>query len=144
MLQEFYKHVDKFEVIFVSSDRSVPEFKRYYETMPWLAIPTTTDAVAIKNQLAQKLQIEGIPTVVVIDAKTGNYITNQARVEISDHFSNPKKAKELFEKWKKTESVPIEKAIMPKQGPKGIWKVFYFILVRSSVAVDRFISLVVI
>lgn len=41
-LAEFYKklHTEKnFEIVFVSSDKSKDEFDKYYEEMPWLALP---------------------------------------------------------------------------------------------------------
>lgn len=43
VLAEFYKKMNskgkKFEIIFVSRDRSAEEFGRYYSKMPWLAVP---------------------------------------------------------------------------------------------------------
>ena len=44
-LKEFYKQVkqgpyaNKFEIIFVSSDRSDEQFTEYFLTMPWTALP---------------------------------------------------------------------------------------------------------
>mmetsp|Transcript_19921 Transcript_19921/g.28808 ORF Transcript_19921/g.28808 Transcript_19921/m.28808 type:complete len:149 (-) Transcript_19921:281-727(-) len=83
--------------------------------MPWLAIPATEGSAAIKNNLANTLQITGIPTIIVLDAKTGNYITDKAREEVmasSSSSDGDAKAKglNLVETWKKIESVPIEEA----------------------------------
>lgn len=54
ILAEFYKKMNskgkKFEVIFVSRDRSAEEFGRYYSKMPWLAIPLTS-----LNQVLERL-----------------------------------------------------------------------------------------
>ena len=44
-LRNFYKQVkagpnaSKFEIVFVSSDRSVEQFAEYFSTMPWTALP---------------------------------------------------------------------------------------------------------
>lgn len=129
MLKEFHQHVaasHKFQVVFISSDRSVPEFERYYASMPWLALPPEGTA-HLKNQLAQILQIQGIPTVVVLNAQA-DYLTNQGRVQVSNHCTSKAKAQALITEWKQTKAVPISQAIMPQQGPQGIWKAIYFIL----------------
>ena len=33
------ENADKFEIVFVSSDRSQGDFDNYYKEMPWLALP---------------------------------------------------------------------------------------------------------
>jgi nucleoredoxin len=64
------------EVIFVSSDRTQPEFLEYYSEMPWLAIPAGDKR---KEQLSKMFDVKGIPTFVLIDAKTGETINGNAR-----------------------------------------------------------------
>jgi len=55
----------KFEMIFVSSDRSVDSFKDYFGTMPWYSIPYEDNEK--KKDLSQHFGIEGIPTLVFLD-----------------------------------------------------------------------------
>lgn len=55
---------DKFEVIFVSSDRDEAAFKEYHAEMPWIALPfANRDA---KNALSSRFDVQGIPSVVVL------------------------------------------------------------------------------
>jgi nucleoredoxin len=79
-LIETYKAVKAagkdFEVIFVSSDKSQPEFFEYYGTMPWLAIPQGDKR---KKLLDGLFEVEGIPTFVTIDGETGATINKDAR-----------------------------------------------------------------
>ncbi|KAH3757415.1 carnitine O-palmitoyltransferase 2 [Pelomyxa schiedti] len=60
----------KFEVIFVSSDRSQEDFDSYFAEMPWLAIPFT-DREA-KATLGDHFEIEGIPTLILLDSAGKN------------------------------------------------------------------------
>jgi len=69
-LKEAGKH---FEVIFVSSDRSASDFQEYFGTMPWLAIPNGDKR---KEKLSTRFEVEGIPTFVLLDAKTGAIINS--------------------------------------------------------------------
>ncbi|KAG8520149.1 Nucleoredoxin, partial [Galemys pyrenaicus] len=48
VLVESYRKIkeagQKFEIIFVSADRSEDSFKQYFSEMPWLAVPYTDEA----------------------------------------------------------------------------------------------------
>ncbi|RZC46333.1 hypothetical protein C5167_039286 [Papaver somniferum] len=54
-----------FEIVFVSSDEDQISFDNFYKTMPWLAIPFSD--LQSKKSLTQKFQIEGIPSLVIVD-----------------------------------------------------------------------------
>ena len=122
LLAEFYKACAKddvdggvssntqLEIVYISSDHSISDFKSYYGTMPWLAIPTDTGTAAIKNQLSQTLRITAIPTLVVIDAKTGEFISGNAREEVLKVGNDDVKRKKLINTWKTTKRVPLSKA----------------------------------
>ena len=73
---------DKFEVVFVSSDRSPEAQQKYMKDykMNWLAVPHDSP---LREQLQQKYDIQGIPSLVIIDDQ-GNLITNEGRAEMSD------------------------------------------------------------
>jgi nucleoredoxin len=114
----------------VSSDNSVEAFNGYYAKMPFVALPSQSTA-AIKNSLAQKLQIQGIPTLIILDAKTGNFITDSARNEVTRVGDDKEKGKELIASWKAKESVPIEEAAAHRQlqqGPGGIMGIIFWFL----------------
>ena len=79
--------------------------------MPWLSIPTEAGAAAIKSKLAQMLGIRGIPTLVVVDAKTGEFVSGTAREDVTQAGGkDATKAQELIAKWKATERKPMTEA----------------------------------
>jgi nucleoredoxin len=118
LLIEFYNKTckdAKLEVIYVASDRTVDDFKAYYGKMPWLALPSDEGAAAIKNSLAEKLKITGIPTLVVLD-KAGNFVTDQARSPVTSAAADKTKCMDLCNEWKKAESVPLDQAKLGQAG----------------------------
>jgi len=103
-------------------DETPLQFNEYYGKMPWLAIPT--DGTAVKNELATTFQLSSIPTTLVLDCKTGNYITDDARDTVAKIASGTKEeGLALVKTWKEMEGVPIDEAAekrkgeQPKQNP---------------------------
>ncbi|RZF46810.1 hypothetical protein LSTR_LSTR012033 [Laodelphax striatellus] len=71
----------KFQVLFVSSDRSLDSFESYFSIMPWLALPY--DETESRQDLAKLFDIHGIPTLVLLDTDQ-SLITIEGRGEIND------------------------------------------------------------
>uniref|UniRef100_A0A0B7AXF3 Thioredoxin domain-containing protein n=1 Tax=Arion vulgaris TaxID=1028688 RepID=A0A0B7AXF3_9EUPU len=70
---------EKFQVIFVSADRSEEAFQRHVAGMPWLTIPYEDS----RNQAVKKhLGVDGIPMLVLVDEK-GTIITMNGRQAIT-------------------------------------------------------------
>jgi len=70
------KHENKhFEVVFVSLDRDEAAFKKYHGEMPWPALGF--DETDVKESLEERYQIEGIPSLVIVDPKTGKSINEE-------------------------------------------------------------------
>ncbi|KAH3861539.1 uncharacterized protein LOC127865975 [Dreissena polymorpha] len=67
----------KFEIVFISSDRDQGSFDEYYGEMPWAALKF--DERDTKTELAGMFQVRGIPTLVILDGKTGETLDAQAR-----------------------------------------------------------------
>jgi nucleoredoxin len=67
-----------FGVVFVSSDNSAEEFQEYFDTMPWVAL--SFDQRELKRLLSDAFEVEGIPTLVLIDPKTGSCNTDGTQV----------------------------------------------------------------
>jgi nucleoredoxin len=86
-LQEFYSALKakdgapKFELVFVSSDKSENQFQEYYNEMKSLALPYANRDT--KTALSRKFKVSGIPMLVVIDSK-GDLITSDARSNVSE------------------------------------------------------------
>jgi nucleoredoxin len=118
LLIQFYNKCakeGKVEIIYVSSDKTIESFDEYYGNMPWLAI--ATDGTAVKNELAKTFQISGIPTSLVLDCKTGAYITDDARNTVTEIASGTKEqGLALIKKWKEMESVPLDQAAEKRKG----------------------------
>ncbi|XP_010136252.1 PREDICTED: nucleoredoxin, partial [Buceros rhinoceros silvestris] len=72
----------KFEILFVSADRSEDSFKQYFSEMPWVAVPYADEAR--RSRLNRLYGIQGIPTLIVLDSK-GDVIT----LELTDSNAVP-------------------------------------------------------
>jgi hypothetical protein len=89
MLSEMYEHLSEIypshglQIVFVSSDRDEPSFRRYYESMPWFAIPFD-QLQFYKQTLNMTYGLRGIPSFVVLDAVSGQVVVpaNQSRQEV--------------------------------------------------------------
>ena len=57
------KSTSKFEIVFISSDRTEQEFQTYFEQMPWLALPF---GHAHSKMLEQHFKVSGIPRLVIV------------------------------------------------------------------------------
>jgi nucleoredoxin len=109
VLSNFYKACcttsQNLEVIYVSVDRTLVEFNDCYGRMPWLAMPTGT--TPFKNSLTEQLKVIDLPTLVVLDTKTGHVVTTNgvAEIEALGEF-DAAVATKLVQKWKKTKPIP--------------------------------------
>lgn len=59
----------RFKIVFLTADRSEKDFKGYFEHMPWYAL--SYDNAELKELIEERYEVEGIPTLVILDAKTG-------------------------------------------------------------------------
>lgn len=66
-----------FEVVFVSSDRDQASYDEYFGGMPWLSLPF--DDKDRKGKLSSKMKVQGIPTLVLVDAATGEAFDKKGR-----------------------------------------------------------------
>jgi len=116
MLAEMYQHLrDAFpshglEIVFVSSDRDVASFDRYYSTMPWTAIPFDDPSFhSLKQMLSMKYGVKGIPSLVVLDAMSGQVVVSAAtsRKEVLEACHRGEEQIEtLFHSW--LDRLPLE------------------------------------
>ena len=84
-LAKFYTEMNKkgkkFEIIWISKDRTTDEFVGYYQKMPWLAV--TVENLPEKIQkLSALYEVKGIPHFVLIDADDGGVITLDGRTKV--------------------------------------------------------------
>ncbi|MFM8458463.1 MAG: thioredoxin-like domain-containing protein [Chthoniobacterales bacterium] len=81
---------EKFEVVFVSSDRSAEDQQEYMKDydMEWPAIPYDSP---LRQELGAKYEVRGIPSLVIVDDQ-GNLISKDGRSEISGSDSDARKA----------------------------------------------------
>lgn len=79
MLVDFHNSCkDDLDVVFVSSDRDDKSFTDYYQKLSaFLAVVPAFSGEEARKQhmkLADTFKIQGIPSVIVLDAKTGNFM----------------------------------------------------------------------
>lgn len=118
LLKDFYKaaqedgDTSRIEIIYVSSDRDAQEFGNNFQSMPWLALQSQH----FKSLLSKKCQVQGIPTLVVLNAKTGYFVTDKAREQVTRVGGNKEKVMSLIQEWKSVEAVPLEEATFSSGG----------------------------
>jgi hypothetical protein len=66
--------------VFISSDRDEASFAQYYNEMPWFAMPFNQ----MRSQmLGAQFGVQGIPTVVVLNGRTGALISANGKMDIA-------------------------------------------------------------
>jgi nucleoredoxin len=114
MLAEMYAHLKEhrpshgLEIVFVSSDRDANSFSQYFGTMPWQAVPFDQIQM-IKSALNMTYGIRGIPSLVVLDAVTGQVVVpaNESRQAVGMACRGGEQAIEtLLDSW--LDRVPME------------------------------------
>ena len=110
-LIDFYRLTtkdEKMEIVYMSADRTLFEFKDIFQKFDFLAMPTGT--TQLKNNLTKKLKVVDMPFLVVLEASTGNVVTVEAAQQIMDLPSRDKAAAlRLVQCWKQIQSVPLDK-----------------------------------
>lgn len=102
--------------------------------MPWLAVPFIQGSAAIKSRLSQVMGIKGIPTLIIIDAKSGMLLTASGREDVmkvmsdAGHGKNAKvkAAKEMIEGWKKMPKKMLSEAANDGDRPFIIKIIMFF------------------
>eukprot|EP01041_Mallomonas_annulata_P008240 gene8240-16944_t len=82
-LAAFYKDMNKkgkkFEIVWISQDRSQEDFQQYYTKMPWLAVPVPGIQDALQKFANPKYGLKGIPHLVILDGDDASIITVDGR-----------------------------------------------------------------
>lgn len=68
------------EIVFVSFDQDEKAFEEYYSEMPWLAMPFSANRQKV-TELSQKLNMRGIPTLIILDCD-GSVIAADAKAQV--------------------------------------------------------------
>mmetsp|Transcript_26268 Transcript_26268/g.55869 ORF Transcript_26268/g.55869 Transcript_26268/m.55869 type:complete len:205 (+) Transcript_26268:390-1004(+) len=135
-LIEFYEICkDELAVVFVSSDQDEKSFGDYFGKMPWCAtLPSYTNVENRERQgrLANMFKIQGIPAVVVLDAKTGHFITDKARAEVMEADGSYRSKKALVQSWISKEALPVDQAVLSTDADNILVKLVKHILTRPA------------
>lgn len=76
-----------FDIVFVSMDRDESQYKKYYnESHPWQAIPYNNEI--LRQSLAMKHHVSGIPAVVVLRTSDGSVIDANGRDTVMQFRDN--------------------------------------------------------
>lgn len=113
-LKDFYCTIalpQNLEIVYVSHDRSLSDFKEIFATMPWPAMPTGTSS--LKNELAKNLKIIETPALAVLDTATGWCITTHAMSDVAAlERKNFDQANNLVNTWRTIKPIPFEQVMM--------------------------------
>ena len=71
----------RFEIIWISGDRSEQEFAGYYQGMPWLAVPANV-ASQVYQKLSPMYKVKGIPHKVFLDGEDASVYTLEGRDKV--------------------------------------------------------------
>lgn len=85
---------NNFEIIFISSDKTEDNFKEYYKTMPWLAVPY--EKRYIKTKLCSLFGIKTIPRLIILDNES-EIIDLDGRKFIENNNNNIDKIMEYYD-----------------------------------------------
>ena len=94
-LKQFYANTSRedLEIVFISLDRDMEQFRQYFATMPWLAMDFEGD----REEMAEALGVQGIPALVVFHPSTGKIVSPDARHDVDHNMADPTS---LVETWK--------------------------------------------
>lgn len=121
LLKEFYeKHGDaaKIQVVYVSSDKTLDDFDENYAKMPWPSITNDDDGYEVKKRLAERLKVQKLPVLIILQVETGLFISNKAHLKIrvmDDRNFSKSSVQKVLEEWKNTKAVPIEEGVQDEQ-----------------------------
>mmetsp|Transcript_31863 Transcript_31863/g.66975 ORF Transcript_31863/g.66975 Transcript_31863/m.66975 type:complete len:408 (+) Transcript_31863:139-1362(+) len=69
------KRMKSIEIVFVSADHDISGFKKYYDTMPWLAVPFEADT---RERILSWMKATGVPKLMTLDGRTGRILESNA------------------------------------------------------------------
>lgn len=107
MLKQFYENTRDtgVEIIFVGLDRDAESHNKYFEKMPWKAIPwygEDSDKEDPRQTLTQECKIRGIPHIAVTDS-TGKIVAADGVAKIRKLMSpgnaTPEQMQEIANEW---------------------------------------------
>ena len=143
ILADFYqRYPDQMEIIYISSDRNVTEFTKYYTSkMELFSTIHPFDATAsdvtttLRKQLPHVFQISGIPTLVVLHMASSEpgirFVTDQGRMDLLNHQNQ---LDTVWTKWKSSSSssrplLSIEEGVaLSKRGDGSIGSIIWKLL----------------
>ncbi|GMH60538.1 hypothetical protein TrRE_jg5326 [Triparma retinervis] len=70
------------EIVWISRCKDWESFGQYFATMPWLALPFEDSLGSVGEALSNKYGVKSIPSLVLVDGKTGAVITKDGRTKI--------------------------------------------------------------
>uniref|UniRef100_A0A7R9VS44 protein-disulfide reductase n=1 Tax=Pseudictyota dubia TaxID=2749911 RepID=A0A7R9VS44_9STRA len=122
------------EVIYISSDDDQKSFGETFASMPgWFAIPGDEHGTRLKHKLVTELKAFRLPTLAILNVKTGAVVTDQGCKEVQALFMqqhattteaisssgantrtgmkiNVKQGRALIDSWKEREPTPFGQA----------------------------------
>ncbi|XP_063586776.1 nucleoredoxin-like [Penaeus indicus] len=131
-LVAFYKHLKEntkhqLEVILVSSDQDEASFQDYFSDMPWLALPFAE--TKRKVRLSRQYRVSAIPSLVLLDSRSGRVITKSGREMVSsdpEALTFPWRPRALGDLLAATSLVDPQGQVVAYDAIKDAYKGLYF------------------
>lgn len=128
----FYKHLKEntkhqLEVILVSSDQDEASFQDYFSDMPWLALPFAE--TKRKVRLSRQYRVSAIPSLVLLDSRSGRVITKAGREMVSsdpEALTFPWRPRALGDLLAATSLVDPQGQVVAYDAIKDAYKGLYF------------------
>ncbi|XP_068230508.1 nucleoredoxin-like [Palaemon carinicauda] len=131
-LVSFYQHVKEntkhqLEIVLVSSDHEEEAFNHYFGDMPWLALPFSDTKRKIR--LSRQYRVTGIPSLVLINSRSGRVITKNGREMVTrdpEALTFPWRPRPLGEVLSATMLVDPDGQTVAYDSIKDSYKALYF------------------
>ncbi len=85
---EIKKDYNNFEIIFISSDKTMEDYLNYYNEMPWYSLPYKKRD--LKEALCNQFNVKTIPSLIFFN-KEGKIIESEGRNLVDKYFYNTDK-----------------------------------------------------
>lgn len=102
LVRNFYSDINlderQFELILCPADKQEKDFQKHYSTMPWTTLPYGDERIKLWQK---RYVVDGVPRLVILDAKTGFKVTGSAKKDLVLAQSEDPGVKGVWKSWSK-------------------------------------------
>lgn len=117
---------DELHIVFVSSDDNESAFLKHFENQAWFAVPFTEKR--LRKSLKREFKVSDKPTLVLMDAASGEMITREGTIIMRSVVANEK---DVWRILPKSENIEEEEQISCSGGKACCFFVFLWFFFHS-------------